>query len=173
MNRKQILSSFRMPMDALTLRQPVASAVIDGHKIFETRGVRPGKVVEFALHAGKGNSDRFDYYIRRSVAGWPAVADLPHGAVLGVVRIVGVYDLEEFFDYSQLSELDHNLGYWGLRYAWKLEVVDKFDYPIAARGMPGFWKWHIDADARKRPGAPDWLKDSDGRISADGSRFID
>ena len=173
MNRKQILSSFKMPMDALTLWQPAASAVMAGHKIYETRDFHPRQVTEFAIHAGKSDSDRCDYYMRRSVGGWPTVEKLPHGVVLGVVRIVALYDLEEFFDYSLVSDLEIDIGSWKLQYAWQLEVVSVFDEPIAARGMPGFWKWHIDADARKQPGAPDWLKDNDGRISPDGSRFID
>ena len=171
MNRKHILSSFKMPMWALTLKQPVASAVIDGHKIFETRGFRPGKVVEFAIHAGKGDLPMFDAILRQSVAGWP-ICERLHRGVLGVVRIVAVYEIG--VDYMDMvSEIDLMCGFWDSGYAWKLEVVAKFDKPIAALGMPGFWKWHVDADARKRPGAPDWLKDNDGRISPDGSRFID
>lgn len=171
MDRKQILRSFSMPMDALTLSQPVASAVIDGHKIYETRGFRPLKVTEFALHAGKGDLPQFEAILRQSVEGWPGLDLLPRG-VLGVVRITDVFEIG--VDYMDtVSDIDFHCGYWNLRYAWKLEVVDKFDYPLPARGMPGFWKWHIDADARKRSGAPDWLKNSDGRISPDGSRFID
>ena len=92
MARKQILSSFKMPMWALTLKQPVASAVIDGHKIFETRQFKPGQVTEFAIHAGKGDLPQFEAILRQSVEGWPTLEELPRG-VLGIVRITDVFEI--------------------------------------------------------------------------------
>ena len=171
MDRKQIISSFKMPMWALTLKQPVASAVIDGHKRFETRGFRPGEVVEFAIHAGKGDLPQFDAILRQSVMDWPSVEELPRG-VLGVVRIVSVYEIG--VDYMDMvSEIDLMCGFWDSGFAWKLEVVAKFDMPVAARGIPGFWRWDIDDKWSNRAGAPNWLKNADGYIAPDGTRFID
>lgn len=159
-------------MWALTLRQPVASAVIDGHKTLETRNFHPGKVTEFALHTGKSDLPEFQGVLERLVPDWPALERLPHGVVLGVVKIVAVYDLPD--DYIQtISDLDFRLGYWKSEYAWQLGIVEVFDEPVAARGLLGFWKWYPEAEARKRPGGPDWLKSLDGRISPDGTTFID
>lgn len=127
-------------MWALTLRQPVASLVMAGHKIFETRGFRPGKVVEFALHAGKGDLPQFDAIVRQSVDDWPSLELLPRG-VLGIVRITDVYEINvDLMD--KVSDLDFKCGYWDSGFAWRLEVVDKFRYPIPARGMPGCWRWY-------------------------------
>lgn len=153
---------------ALTLKQPVASAVMAGHKKFETRDFKPDKVQEFALHAGKGDNDRFQAVMGRSVADWPALEKLPRG-ILGVVSIVAVHDLQEFFDYSQLSEIDRELGYWNKRYAWELEIVDVYPIAIAARGQQGFWKWypHGVRDGRE------YLKMLDSRAWGDGTLLVD
>ncbi len=174
---KQILDEFELPMWALTLRQPVASAVMRKHKIFVLRGFKPHEVEVFALHAGKADLHVFQSALGHFVDGWPGLERLPRG-VLGIVRIVEVHHLAEWFDYSGLKALEASLGYWNRaskykKYAWELEVVTEFEYPIAARGMPGFWRWWPDAEERKRLGGPDWLKSLDGRISPDGTRFID
>ncbi len=142
-----------------------------GHKIFETRQFRPGKVVEFAIHAGKGDLPLFDSILRQSVAGWPSCERLPRG-VLGVVRITDVFEIG-VDRMDAVSDIDFVCGFWDKGFAWKLEVVAKFNTPVAARGMPGFWKWDIDDKWRKGAGAPNYLKNADGYISPDGTRFID
>jgi len=157
---------------ALTLKQPVASAMIDGYKTYETRDFKPVNFVGFALHAGKSDNYHYQSAMERLIPGYPGLESLPRG-ILGIIRIVEVHDLHEYFDYSQLSEFDNALGNWKARYAWKIEVVNVFDRPVPARGMPGIWKWYPDEDERMRPGGPDWLKSLDGSISPDGKTFID
>lgn len=163
-NDKQILDTYDLPMWALTLRQPVASAVMRKLKRYDLRDFKPHEVTEFALHAGKNNLPLFQPILRQSVDNWPGLERLPRG-VLGIVRIVEVHDLAEWFDYSGLSALETSIGYWkSAKYAWELEVVAEFEMPIAARGWPGWWRWWPDQS--KRPY-------TDGRISDDGARFID
>lgn len=149
-------------MWALTVMQPFASAIITGHKRFEFRDFRPRQVIEFAIHAGKGDVYTGQDIIKQLVPDWPDLPRLPHGAVLGMVRIVDVH--ERGVDWYDVDELNSRLGVWPSKYAWELEVVEVLEEPILARGMPGFWKWYPDQS--KRPY-------DDGRISDDGTRFID
>jgi hypothetical protein len=146
MKTKQILSSFQLPIPTLTLRQPVASLVIDGRKQFETRRVKPGSVTEFAIHAGKSDLAQFQPFARQSVDDWPELEMLPRG-VLGIVRIVAVFNLNEYFDYSSISDLERKIGYWKPGYfAWQLEVMQKFERPIPEIGKLGWWKWNPVGD---------------------------
>jgi hypothetical protein len=141
-----IVSKYRVPMAALTLKQPVASAVMAGHKIFETRGFKPGKVEEFALHAGKGDSRRFQAIMGHLLPDWPSLELLPRG-VLGIVRITAVFEIGVDL-MEPVSDIDFHCGFWESGYAWELEVVDVFERAIPARGMPGFWQWSpVDIDS--------------------------
>jgi len=125
-------------MKALTIQQPYASAIMQGSKIYETRTWHPGRVEQFALHAGKTMHRAAQVTLHREIADWPQT--LPLGAVLGIVKIVDVTDAEELLD--EIDDLEDALGLWGPDHlAWELEVIEVFPNPIPARGQLGFWDW--------------------------------
>jgi hypothetical protein len=132
-------------MLALTVVQPYAWAIINGYKTVEWRNSKTRQDT-FALHAGKtcdsalqGRMQRLSPHLE-GWPEWPKYSELVLGAVLGVIRITGIYDVK--VDHLPISDFDYRLGYadyW--RYGWKLEVLEVFGRPVPARGMPGFWAW--------------------------------
>ena len=158
--KKKPAYKIEVPMWALTIMQPFASAIMAGHKKYEYRDYMSQQITEFALHAGKSDDCTGQGIIKQLVPDWPDLPRLPHGAVLGIVKIIDVH--ERGVDWYDVDELNARLGVWQSKYAWELEVVEVFDNPLAARGMPGFWQWYPDG----RPYAA-------GRIADDGTRFID
>lgn len=139
---------------ALTIMQPYASAIIAGHKRFETRSWKPGKTNKFMLHAGRKEVDDIgNRFIRQRVEGWPMGYQLPRGVALGIVRIISCTDAGIIY-HEQLkpnpsiaNEIELQLGYYGIDYfAWELEIIEVFDKPIDAMGQQRFWNWHPKKD---------------------------
>ena len=100
-------------MKVLTVRQPWASRIIAGKKKSEFRG-RPTRYRgSVAIHAGlqaeRGETD-----------------EMPRGAIIGVVEIVGCRELEPG------------------RFAWKLANPRALKKPIPARGQLGLWNYPRD-----------------------------
>lgn len=154
-------------MLALTVKQPYAWAIMAGHKTIEWRDEKT-RVTEFALHAGKGCNYELQGIMERLVPGWPKEDAMVRGAVLGVVTIMNIYDVAD--DYLPISDMDYKLGYHDAKYAWGLEIVERFENPIPARGMPGFWHWTHPDEAKT---ADEYLKSLRGRIFSDGQTFVD
>ena len=66
--------------------------------------------------------------------------DLPLGAVVGTVEIVGCVPVEDVVD--GLTEREKALGdYSPGRWAWVLKNPVMFDTPIPTRGKQGWWNW--------------------------------
>lgn len=137
-------------MKALTLTQPWATLVILGVKRYETRGwpipVAMRRPVRIAIHAAKGwTADDRDFLsdlIRDGVLSQMATASIPRGAVLGTVRLDGLYTTTAALRQPDMTELEQMLGdYSPGRYAWALGDPEPFPEPIAARGMLGLWDW--------------------------------
>jgi len=114
----------------LTLYQPWASLVVDGRKDKETRPRPLGHRGYLAIHAGlkidREACVRFGY----------DPDTIPRGAVLGVVNMVDclstTHPAVKADDYG-----DYRPG----RYAYFLELVQKFEYPKPARGYQCLWDW--------------------------------
>jgi hypothetical protein len=60
---------------------------------------------------------------------------LPLGAVLGIAVIGEPKRADDIFGRRpEAADADYN-------WAWPLRDVEKFDVPVPARGLQGFWKW--------------------------------
>ena len=148
-------------MKALTLWQPWASLVAFGEKKIETRCWSTKYRGELAIHAAQKevtilgqsrNRQEFHREMCRLTAKWewgdgywPGV---PHyqsmGCVLCIVKLVDVLPCEHVRD--DLSEQELIFGnYEDGRYAWFLEMVEKFEKPIPAKGNRRLWEWNRDA----------------------------
>ncbi len=150
-------------MKALTIKQPYASAIMLGHKQYETRTWHPGKTNEFALHAGLGEGVTAQTWLETlmPVSDWPKLSELPHGAVLGIVTITDVYPVDEIKE--DIDEFEFHIGDWSNGYAWEIEVVEIFDTPIPAKGQLGFWNW---TSPKAKQQTKDYLQSlRDGKIS--------
>jgi len=150
-------------MKALTLWQPWASLVAMGEKCVETRCWSTNYRGELAIHSAAklppkwlGGSSRTDPFrdeladvlnVRRDRddrAGHhveTAVRALPYGAILCVVRLVAVGEIDGVLR-AALSHREYMFGnYEDGRYAWFLEMVEKFEKPIPVKGNRMLWNW--------------------------------
>jgi|GEM_PF-843725 len=141
-------------MKALSLWQPWASLVVHRLKQYETRGwACPPSLIgkPIAIHATKAlpaeareivededYADEFDLAFR--LMGAKGLDSLPRGAVLGVARVVSCQRASDVED--RLSVREATFGNYGPgRFAWRLEVVERFAEPIPAKGRQGIWEW--------------------------------
>ena len=110
----------------MTIRQPWASAILDGRKTWETRTGRTTHRGAIAIHAGLG--------------GPCDDARLPYGAIIGTATIVECVRVETIRD--ALSTEERALGdYSDGRWAWRLSDVRPLSEALPARGALGLWEW--------------------------------
>lgn len=163
-------------MKALSLTQPWASLVVEGHKAYETRSWPTKYRGSLAIHASKGfprsaklllgteESDGDDFICM--ALNRPA-EEMHLGRILGTVDLV---DCQETWDVLGsetifISQAEHAFGDWAEgRYAWKLENPVKFQYSIPAKGSLGLWTIPLDIlstveSTQER--APVWRRQSD------------
>lgn len=130
---------------ALSLWQPWASLIAEGHKSYETRSWRTNYHGWLAIHAAK----RWKHDQRAIMQNWPyrnlALPDpLPFGAVVAVARLVDVQPTELVRD--QIGEIEHAVGnYRDGRYAWQLASIIPLEKPLPATGGQGLWWWNVPA----------------------------
>lgn len=140
-------------MKALTLWEPWATLVADGYKQHETRSWATPYRGLLAIHAAK----RWQHDQKDVVLGLAGVFpileqyldyDFPLGCVVAICRIVQVAPVLYYKYLVNFSDLDYALGnYQDGRFAWKLELVERFDTPIPAKGSQGLWEWNRDVPA--------------------------
>jgi hypothetical protein len=111
---------------ALTVKQPWAQLIIDGHKEIENRSWPTKHRGPLVIHAGLGRDReamvRFGHLL-------PDV--LPAGAAMGLVQLTDcAYD--GYDGYDEHAEA----GYWH----WLLEEPMAFPEPIPMKGKLGLWK---------------------------------
>jgi len=136
-------------MKALTIKQPMAQMIADGHKKFECRSWKPkNDYGELAIHAGLPSKNFFDLvefaadnhedyeYLTKHV--------FAHGKILAIVEIVSVERivLGSIIHPKQAILSEFFLGW----YAWNIKLIEKFDVPIKARGKQGLWNWSNGGD---------------------------
>lgn len=132
-------------MKALSIIQPHATLIMLGVKPYETRSWPTNFRGYLAIHAGKKLDDlalcfREKYRQPLVSAGIHKGADLPLGAVLGVVKLVDCIRAEQAHD-KTFGNFEQG------RWAWRLEVVEVFPKPINAHGNQGLWEWPFDRTA--------------------------
>jgi len=136
-----------MQIKAISLWQPWASLVAYGVKEYETRHWSAQYRGLLAIHAAK----RWTLEEREAWRGFQRnygmytdqISDpLPLGAVVCVVRLVKVVSTNSLKNSLSLHELAFGNYAFG-RYAWKLEMVKRFDEPIPAKGAQSLWEWEL------------------------------
>lgn len=153
-------------MKALTLWQPWASLVALGHKRVETRCWTTKHRGELAIHASANlppvwlGRSRFSPEFADEVADVlnvrrdrddrlgphvdSAVRALPRAAVLCIVRLHEIQvtrAVRETLSHRELIFGNYEDG----RYAWFVEVLEKFEQPIPAKGNRLLWNWERPA----------------------------
>lgn len=142
-------------MKALTLWQPWATLIAINEKRVETRGWKTDYRGELAIHASaklpprwlgaSRHTERFrnelaDVLLCRTTAVENVTRTLPLGAILCIVRLDSIEPVERVRDILCERELIFG-NYEEGRYAWFLDLVERFD-PIPAKGNRMIWNWH-------------------------------
>ena len=142
-------------MKALTLHQPWASLIAEGHKTIETRSWRPPKDLigqTIAIHAGKKLVRLKDPLWLQAVdrcLGQNWSDNLPSGAIIALVRLTEVNKTESLA--FELKEPEATFGdYSRGRWAWSLSDRRLLSETIPTRGWLGFWSLG-DKELRQLP----------------------
>lgn len=130
------MSNFR----CLSLTQPWAQLVIEGHKKFETRSWKTPYRGVLGIHASKG----FPRDCQELLGEEPFLTslnrppeELARGEILGIVRLVDCSPTSQMF---QHPEPEYSFGDFSLgRYEWKLENPTLLNLGIPCKGALGLW----------------------------------
>jgi hypothetical protein len=138
-------------MKVISIWQPFASLIVEGCKIFETRGwPAPASVIgtRIGIAATKNivpgqrshceDEDFKRFYARTGLPDWK---ELPRGVLLGTVKIDSVELMTEEL-MEDVSAEEQSYGWWEPgNFAWRLTERHKFLEPIPIRGMQGLFEW--------------------------------
>ena len=126
-------------MKVLSIKEPFATLIKDGVKIYETRSWRTNYRGEIYIHASLSLSKSE----RVESANKYLKSEIKPGFILCKCELVDCIPMtDEFIKYinKETSEYDYGLYSEG-RYAWKLKVLEVLDEPIPAKGKWGIWNY--------------------------------
>ena len=126
-------------MKVLSIKEPFATLIKDGVKIYETRSWKTNYRGEIYIHASLSLSKSE----RVESANKYLKSEIKPGFILCKCELVDCIPMtDEFIKYinKETSEYDYGLYSEG-RYAWKLKVLDVLDEPIPAKGKLGIWNY--------------------------------
>ena len=126
-------------MKVLTLKQPWASLVANGNKVYEFRTWKTKYRGEILIPAGCGVDKEWldkvkDYGI-----------DFPKKKILCKVVLEDCIEIDEEFN-VMIKNLDSNVYSHKSRdgYAWKLGQITKLDIDEEVNGQLGLWNYDVD-----------------------------
>ena len=139
-------------MRGLTLWQPMAWAIAEGHKPVENRPWPLPRAMlgqRFAVHAGKKYDAKWAAMIREQFGlDVPAKDDIALGAIVAVATFAGCVDAADVELWDEEAAAAHDMdpktvdgvyGWFSGPYGFLLRGVQKLPTPIPVRGMQGLW----------------------------------
>lgn len=126
-------------MKVLSIKEPFATLIKDGVKIYETRSWKTNYRGKIYIHASLSLSKSE----RVESANKYLKSEIKPGFILCKCELVDCIPMtDEFIKYinKDTSEYDYGLYSEG-RYAWKLKVLEVLDKPIPAKGKLGIWNY--------------------------------
>lgn len=128
-----------MKIRVITLKQPWASLVANGLKIYEFRNMNYSYRGKILIHAGKA----FDKDAMERVKDYNL--DFPTAKILAEVEIVDCIKIDNNFN-EMINKI--NSPVYGNKkrtgYAWKLENINKINIDKTINGKQGIW--YIDLE---------------------------
>lgn len=126
-------------MKVLSIKEPFATLIKDGVKIYETRSWKTKYRGEIYIHASLGlsksdNVEKANEYLK---------SEIKPGYILCKCNLVDCIPMtEDFIEYinNETNESDYGRYSEG-RFAWKMELVEVLDEPIPAKGKLGIWNF--------------------------------
>ena len=123
-------------LKALTLHQPWASLIVEGRKTIETRGWGTSHRGLLAIHAGLTVDREF------CAENGMDCERFARGAVLGLVELVKCVSMTDRWIETSVPIEQLKWGNFADgRVAWMLQLVERFEVPIPAKGMRLLWEW--------------------------------
>ena len=146
-----------MKVKVISLLQPWASLVVTGAKKIETRSWNTTFTGNILIHASKKLTKEnitlgreFNYIYG---AGLGFIEELPLGAIIGSVDIVGTFSMNDLLTQKTITKkekiwhlTDEELAYGDYscdRYGWLLENPQAFAIPIPAKGSLSIWEYDL------------------------------
>jgi len=127
-------------MKVLTIKQPWASLIIEGHKTYEFRSWQTKYRGKLLIHAGmdlvKEMAKRFEDYN----------LEYPKGAIIGEAELVDCILVDRNFNdgLNKSNPLVYGRSDHYGNYAWKLENIKKYEKPIFIKGKLGLWNYEAE-----------------------------
>lgn len=126
-------------MKVLSIKEPFATLIKDGVKIYETRSWKTNYRGELYIHASLGlsksdNVEKATKYLK---------SEIKPGYILCKCNLVDCIPMtEEFINYINKETNESDYGrYSEGRFAWKMELIEVLDEPIEAKGKLGIWNY--------------------------------
>ena len=124
-------------MKVISIKQPWASLIVNGYKVYEFRTWKTKYRGKLLIHASKIPDkkavERFKYLN----------LEFPTGVIIGEVELIDCIEMNETFA-KELFNKDPNVYRNVLKhegYAWKLDNIHKLDKYISASGRLGLWEY--------------------------------
>lgn len=126
-------------MKVLSIKEPYASLIKDGVKIYETRSWKTNYRGEIYIHASltKSNSETTPKALKY-------LKSTPKpGYILCKCNLIDCIPMdEEFINYINNETNESDFGRFSKdRFAWKLELIEVLKEPIPAKGKLGIWNY--------------------------------
>lgn len=129
-------------MKVLSIKEPFATLVKDGVKIYETRSFKTNYRGEIYIHASKTLS-KSENVIR---AKKHLKSNINPGYILCKCNLIDCIEMtDEFIKYIKKNTNEEDYGRYEIgRYAWKLELIEVLNTPVPAKGQLGIWNYKGD-----------------------------
>ena len=126
-------------MKVLSIKEPYATLIKDGVKIYETRSWKTNYRGEIYIHASltQSKSETYETAIKY------LKSEPNPGYILCLCKLVDCIPMtKKFIDYINRETKEADYGrYSEDRYAWKLELIEVLNEPIKAKGKLGIWNY--------------------------------
>lgn len=124
-------------MKAITIKEPWASLIINGHKEYEFRSWKTKYRGKILIHAGLSqdinNLERFkDYNLNYA-----------HGEIIGEATITDCIEVDETFlnNLRKKGPIVYETSRYNQKYAFKLENIKKYKKRIPCKGKLSIWNY--------------------------------
>ena len=136
-----VIISWVIYVKVLTLKQPWATLVAEGIKIYEFRSWKTKYRGKVLIHAGAGVDKKDMVRLKELNYNYPA------SKIVAIADLDDCLELDEKLNDEIIAE--GNIAYGNKRrtgYAWKLKNIKKVKYDSEVKGKLGLWNYEINEE---------------------------
>ena len=136
-----VIISWVIYVKVLTLKQPWATLVAEGIKIYEFRSWKTKYRGKVLIHAGAGVDKKDMVRLKELNYNYPA------SKIVAIADLDDCLELDEKLNDEIIAE--GNIAYGNKRrtgYAWKLKNIKKVKYDAEVKGKLGLWNYEINEE---------------------------